>query len=112
MDGEVTSVWHLGEFEVKTIQPGLRFTNLPQASIIIDQCSRVFFDLTKPLDLRPEVVDLFAESVDNVVSPQHSGHTAQVTCIDQARKITNVERTHNKRLRSILESSRTRTTRH
>ncbi|KAG8159647.1 hypothetical protein KVR01_010284 [Diaporthe batatas] len=47
MDGEVTSVWHL-------------------ATIIIDQCSRVFFDRTKPLDLRPEVMDLFAESLNNV----------------------------------------------
>ncbi|KAH8787787.1 hypothetical protein F5883DRAFT_400901, partial [Diaporthe sp. PMI_573] len=47
MDGEVTSVWHLGD-------------------IIIDQCSRVFFDRTKPLDLRPEVMDLFAESLNNV----------------------------------------------
>lgn len=30
------------------------------ALIIIDQCSRVFFDRTKPLDERPEVMDLFA----------------------------------------------------
>lgn len=75
MDGEVTSVWHLGEFGIKTIEPGFRLTNLPRASIIIDQCSRVFFDRTKPLDLRPEVMDLFAESLNNVVSPQKLGRT-------------------------------------
>ncbi|KAF8849052.1 hypothetical protein BDZ45DRAFT_753177 [Acephala macrosclerotiorum] len=33
------------------------------ALIIIDQCSRVFFDRTKPLDQRPEVMDLFASAI-------------------------------------------------
>lgn len=36
------------------------------ALIIIDQCSRVFFDRTKPLDQRPEVMDLFASVIGNV----------------------------------------------
>ncbi|CAN8097527.1 unnamed protein product [Discula destructiva] len=36
------------------------------ASIIIDQCSSVFFDRTKPLDMRPEVMDIFAESLGEV----------------------------------------------
>ncbi|RYP01782.1 hypothetical protein DL764_006069 [Monosporascus ibericus] len=36
------------------------------ALIIIDQCSRVFFDRTKPLDKRPEVMDLFASAIGNV----------------------------------------------
>ncbi|KAH7390185.1 hypothetical protein BKA64DRAFT_116535 [Cadophora sp. MPI-SDFR-AT-0126] len=36
------------------------------ALIIIDQCSRVFFDRTKPLDQRPEVMDLFASAIGNV----------------------------------------------
>ncbi|ROW09329.1 hypothetical protein VPNG_05850 [Cytospora leucostoma] len=44
LDNEVMSVWHL-------------------AFLIIDQCSRVFFDRTKPLDMRPEVMDIFAESL-------------------------------------------------
>lgn len=112
MDGEVTSVWHLGEFGIIIEPAGIRLTNVPKASIIIDQCSRVFFDRTKPLDLRPEVMDLFAESLNNVVSPQNSGHTIQVIFLNNARKITNVERTHNKRLRSILESSWSRRKRH
>ncbi|RYP74975.1 hypothetical protein DL771_002623 [Monosporascus sp. 5C6A] len=34
--------------------------------IIIDQCSRVFFDRTKPLDQRPEVMDLFASAIANI----------------------------------------------
>ena len=38
------------------------------ALIIIDQCSRVFFDRTKPLDQRPEVMDLFASAIGHVVS--------------------------------------------
>lgn len=36
------------------------------ACIIIDQCSNVFFDRTKPLDLRPEVMDIFTETIGDV----------------------------------------------
>ncbi|KAI1862732.1 uncharacterized protein JN550_010069 [Neoarthrinium moseri] len=36
------------------------------AMIIVDQCSRVFFDRTRPLDQRPEVMDLFAEAIGTV----------------------------------------------
>lgn len=32
----------------------------------MDQCSNVFFDRTKPLDQRPEVMDIFAETLGNV----------------------------------------------
>ncbi|KAG6356053.1 hypothetical protein INS49_015438 [Diaporthe citri] len=46
-DCKIMSAWHL-------------------ASIIIDQCSNVFFDRTKPLDLRPEVMDIFAETLGDV----------------------------------------------
>ncbi|KAF7554998.1 hypothetical protein G7Z17_g2492 [Cylindrodendrum hubeiense] len=34
--------------------------------LIIDQCSRVFFDRTQPTDNRPEVMDLFAQAVGTV----------------------------------------------
>ncbi|KAK8024397.1 hypothetical protein PG993_012463 [Apiospora rasikravindrae] len=36
------------------------------AFMIIDQCSRVFFDRTKPLDQRPEVMDIFASAIAHV----------------------------------------------
>jgi hypothetical protein len=36
--------------------------------IIMDQCSRVFFDRTRPLDQRPEVMDLFGAAIGTVVS--------------------------------------------
>ncbi|KAJ0114784.1 hypothetical protein J7T55_004525 [Diaporthe amygdali] len=39
---------------------------LDEPFIIIDQCSSVFFDRTKPLDLRPEVMDIFAETLGDV----------------------------------------------
>ncbi|RYP46241.1 hypothetical protein DL768_007508 [Monosporascus sp. mg162] len=42
------------------------------ALIIVDQCSRVFFDRTKPLDERPEVMDLFASAI---------GHVTEMTSI-------------------------------
>ena len=38
------------------------------ALIIIDQCSRVFFDRTKPIDQRPEVMDIFSNTIAHVVS--------------------------------------------
>jgi len=37
------------------------------ALIIIDQCSRVFFDRTQPTDLQPQVMDAFANSIGRVV---------------------------------------------
>lgn len=37
------------------------------ALIIIDECSKVFFDRTKPLDQRPEVVDIFGSAISNIV---------------------------------------------
>lgn len=38
------------------------------ALIIIDQCSRVFFNRTKTADRQPQVMDLFASAIGNVVS--------------------------------------------
>jgi hypothetical protein len=38
------------------------------ALIIIDQCSRVFFDRKKIMDRRPQVMNLFADAIGNVVS--------------------------------------------
>jgi len=37
------------------------------ALIIIDECSKVFFDRTKPPDQRPEVVDIFGSAISNIV---------------------------------------------
>ncbi|KAF4123894.1 CorA-like Mg2+ transporter protein [Geosmithia morbida] len=36
------------------------------AFIVIDECSKVFFDQTKPLDQRPEVVDLFSSAISQI----------------------------------------------
>lgn len=43
------------------------FTNGFEATLIIDQCSKVFFDRTQPTDDRPEVMDLFAQAIGTVV---------------------------------------------
>ncbi|KAH7369612.1 hypothetical protein BKA65DRAFT_385928 [Rhexocercosporidium sp. MPI-PUGE-AT-0058] len=40
------------------------------ALIIIDQCSRVFFDRTKTADRQPQVMDLFASAIGNVTNGQ------------------------------------------
>jgi hypothetical protein len=38
------------------------------ALIIIDECSKVFFDRAKTADRQPQVIDLFAEAIGKVVS--------------------------------------------
>ena len=38
------------------------------ALIVIDECSKVFFDQTKALDQRPEVIDLFSSAISKIVS--------------------------------------------
>ncbi len=40
------------------------------ALIIIDQCSRVFFDRTKTADRQPRVMDLFANAIGDVTNKQ------------------------------------------
>ncbi|KAM0452043.1 hypothetical protein ACHAPV_009667 [Trichoderma viride] len=42
------------------------FANYLKALLIIDQCSKVFFDRTQPTDDRPEVMDLFAQDIGTV----------------------------------------------
>jgi BMFP domain-containing protein YqiC len=43
------------------------------ALIIVDQCSRVFFDRSRPLGLQPNLVDIFADAIRGVVRslPRH-----------------------------------------
>jgi hypothetical protein len=38
------------------------------ALIIIDECAKVFFDRTKTADRQPQVMDIFAEAIGNIVS--------------------------------------------
>lgn len=54
----------LGEEEIKSV--------FDLALVIIDQCSRVFFDRTKPRDNRPEVMDIFGNAVASLVSKVRS----------------------------------------
>jgi hypothetical protein len=44
------------------------------AFIIIDECSKVFFDRTTPLDHRPEVVDLFSSAISNIAEKKTSAY--------------------------------------
>jgi hypothetical protein len=37
------------------------------ALVIVDECCRVFFDRTKTPDRQPQVMDLFASAIGNVV---------------------------------------------
>ncbi|UKZ47530.1 hypothetical protein TrVGV298_001750 [Trichoderma virens] len=45
------------------------------ATLIIDQCSKVFFDRTQPTDDRPEVMDLFAQAIGNVANSTTSAYS-------------------------------------
>ena len=47
-DGEIRSIFDLG-------------------LIIVDQCSRVFFDRSKPTNQAPKLVDIFADAIRGVV---------------------------------------------
>ena len=38
------------------------------ALLIMNQCATVFFDLTQPVDERPEVLDIFSNALSHVVS--------------------------------------------
>jgi hypothetical protein len=50
------------------------------ALVIIDECSRVFFDRTKPLDQRPEVVAIFGSAISDIVSTASSELAARIPC--------------------------------
>ena len=41
------------------------------ALIIIDECSRVFFNRSKTTDRQPNLVDIFAEAISGVVGFYH-----------------------------------------
>lgn len=40
------------------------------AILLMDQCSRVFFDRAVPRDNRPEVIDIFANAIGDVVGTE------------------------------------------
>lgn len=40
------------------------------AHIVLDECAKVFFELTKSTDRKPQVMDLFANAIGRVVSWQ------------------------------------------
>ena len=61
------------------------------ALIIIDQCSRVFFDRTKTADRQPRVMDLFASAIGDVTNKQTIAY--EHFCI-----------THNRLLRFIKQN--------
>lgn len=68
------------------------------ALMIVDQCSNVFFDRTKPLDQRPEVMDLFSSAIGHVVreSPAVSFSIVHINLTSSA------DRTHSRCIRGLL----------
>ncbi len=74
------------------------------ALIIIDQCSRVFFDRTKPLDERPEMMDLFSSAIGHLVCLLHLSwgeFRGDLTAL-----FSLPDRTYLRRLRELLEKHR------
>ena len=51
---------HLREGEIQSVYD--------MALLVMNQCSTVFFDRTKPVDERPEVLDIFSNALSHVVS--------------------------------------------
>jgi hypothetical protein len=69
------------------------------ALIIIDQCSRVFFDRTNPEDGRPEVMDMFANAIGNVAClsfPTCSNHSTLLNCFPVTLLLANCLQTEMK----------------
>lgn len=50
---------HMRELKLKSVHD--------LALLIMNECSRVFFDRTKSLDERPAVLDIFADTIGNIV---------------------------------------------
>ena len=93
-EGQIQSVYDLGTCPNHHNGQSLHFSAL----IIIDQCSRVFFDRTKPLDQRPEVMDLFASAIGTVVCSFPSSSEDDCSCPTGG--------TNNHCLRKLLAQSR------
>ncbi|TGO40726.1 hypothetical protein BHYA_0032g00050 [Botrytis hyacinthi] len=53
---------------LENIRPGQINSVYDLALLIINECSMVFFDRTKPTDKRPEVLDIFSNAIGYVVS--------------------------------------------
>ncbi|KAI9646050.1 hypothetical protein NHQ30_005488 [Ciborinia camelliae] len=52
---------------LENLRPGQVNSVYDLALLIINECSMVFFDRTKPTDERPEVLDIFADAISYVV---------------------------------------------
>jgi hypothetical protein len=60
--------------------------------IIMDQCSTVFFDRTKPVDERPELLDIFSNALSHVVSSScNAAQYEELTMPQSAMKCTAFE---------------------
>ncbi|KAI3320523.1 hypothetical protein HD806DRAFT_538359 [Xylariaceae sp. AK1471] len=94
-------LWIINDGKYSKTYGHVEWTNQLLALIIIDQCSRVFFDRTKPLDQRPEVMDIFASAIGHVTE-----HTAvayesfwrNVAIVSSNLLPVNGEYLHHKRL--------------
>ncbi|PQE10394.1 ankyrin repeat protein [Rutstroemia sp. NJR-2017a WRK4] len=53
------------------------------ALIIMDECSRVFFDRTRPIDERPEVLDIFSAAIGNVSEMKTIAFEGFWDCLDR-----------------------------
>lgn len=58
------------------------------ALLMIDQCSRVFFDRTVPRDNRPDVIDMFANAIGDVVSTHIRTRDDLANCPSKTAKST------------------------
>jgi hypothetical protein len=57
---------HLGEKDIQSVYD--------LALLIVNQCSTVFFDRTKPVDERPELLEIFSNALSNIVSGNRVMH--------------------------------------
>ncbi|KAL7947725.1 hypothetical protein V8C42DRAFT_315409 [Trichoderma barbatum] len=75
------------------------------ATLIIDQCSKVFFDRTQPTDDRPEVMDLFAQAIGTVAYNTTSAYShfwANVSLQSSSMNKENKQKPHAKKWLKLL----------
>ncbi|KAI8944242.1 hypothetical protein F4801DRAFT_572457 [Xylaria longipes] len=74
-----TSLENLGSNNIRTV--------FELALIVLDECTTTFFDRTKSLDRRPQVIDEFSKAIGKIAHQQTVAFTRLWRWTDEARKI-------------------------
>ncbi|TGJ87834.1 hypothetical protein E0Z10_g958 [Xylaria hypoxylon] len=74
-----TSLENLGSNQIRTV--------FELALVVLDECTKTFFDRTKFLDRQPQVIDEFSKAIGNIMHKQTMAFHRLWRWTDEARKI-------------------------